>query len=115
MEKTAAGPVKSRSSKGEAVRKAMTRRGLGIVALSMAENVSDRLILPPCASRAHLDGLGSGDRARSVRFVELWRYQRKGRGLSYIPESVRKVMEYRNASSGGMLCSQSVRASPERT
>ena len=33
MEKTAAGPVKSRSSKGEAVRKAMTRRGLGITAL----------------------------------------------------------------------------------
>src|ERR1700732_1887487 len=33
MEKTAAGPVKSRSSKGEAVRKAMTRRGLDITAL----------------------------------------------------------------------------------
>src|SRR5258708_19577999 len=56
MEKTAAGPVKSRSSKGEAVRKAMTRRGLGIITFSMAENVSDMPILPPRASRAHLDG-----------------------------------------------------------
>jgi len=53
MEKTAAGPVKSRSSKGEAVRKAMTRRGLGIIALSMAENVPDMPILPLLASRAH--------------------------------------------------------------
>ena len=56
MEKTAAGPVKSRSSKGEAVRKAMTRRGLGIITLSMAENVRNAPILPVCASRAHLDG-----------------------------------------------------------
>src|SRR5258708_7440942 len=62
MEKTAAGPVKSRSSKGEAVRKAMTRRGLGIIALSMAENLPDMPILPVCACRAHLDGLGSGGR-----------------------------------------------------
>src|SRR5260370_35141171 len=56
MEKTAAGPVKSSSSKGEAVRKAMTRSGLGIITLSMAENVSDVPILPPLASRPHLDG-----------------------------------------------------------
>src|SRR6266404_660942 len=63
MEKTAAGPVKSSSSKGEAVRKAMTRSGLGIITLSMAENVSDVPILPPRGSRAHLDSLGSGQRA----------------------------------------------------
>src|SRR5260370_3825766 len=55
MEKTAAGPVKSSSSKGEAVRKAMTRSGLGIIALSMAENLPDVPILPPRASRPHLD------------------------------------------------------------
>src|SRR5260370_39634242 len=56
MGKIAAGRVKLRSSKGEAVRKAMTRRGLGIITFSMAENVSDMPILPPRASRAHLDG-----------------------------------------------------------
>src|SRR4029077_5759817 len=78
MEKTAAGPVKSSSSKGEAVRKAITRSGLGIITLSMAENFSDVPILPPRGSRAHLDSLGSGDRARSFRFVELWRYQPRG-------------------------------------
>src|SRR4029077_675530 len=33
MEKTAAGPVKSSSSKGEAIRKAITRSGLGIITL----------------------------------------------------------------------------------
>src|ERR1700738_532474 len=98
MEKTAAGPVKSRSSKGEAVRKAMTRRGLGIITLSMAENVPDMPILPLRASRPHLDGLGSGGWARSIRSVGLWRYQPRGRDLSQIPESMRKVMEYRSAS-----------------
>src|ERR1700722_5311279 len=80
MEKTAAGPVKSRSSKGEAVRNAMTRSGLGISTLSMAENVPRHTNPATSCKQSSFGRLGSGDRARSIRFVGLRRYQARGWG-----------------------------------